>query len=375
MSNNNRKKILIVSRSFYPDISPRSFRTTELVKEFARQGHQVTLYTHKKDIHSSIEKEYGVTINDLGELSFPKIDLSRGSGPIKLIKRIIQRGLLMLAEYPDIELMFKVRKALKNLSGFDLMISIAVPHPVHWGVAWARSQSNPIAEKWIADCGDPYMGTIDDSFKKFFYFKYLEKWFCRKADFISIPKIEMRTNYYQEFQDKIVEIPQGFKFEEYRGKDEQIKVLNKIPTFAFAGTFMRIKRNPVPLLQYLAHVQKDFKFIIYSGNPELAVPFVEILKGRLEIRKFIPRTALLQELGNMDFLVNIGYDPVHQAPSKLIDYFLTGRPVLSFSTNSIDEKLVDQFLDGNYEGRFEFNDMDKFRIENVCQRFLDLYGQ
>jgi len=34
-----RKKILIVSASFYPENSPHSFRTTELTKEFARQQH------------------------------------------------------------------------------------------------------------------------------------------------------------------------------------------------------------------------------------------------------------------------------------------------------------------------------------------------
>jgi len=36
-------KILIVSNAFYPEISPRSFRTTELAKELSRQGHKDTL--------------------------------------------------------------------------------------------------------------------------------------------------------------------------------------------------------------------------------------------------------------------------------------------------------------------------------------------
>ncbi len=34
----DQKKILIISRSFYPMNSPRSFRTTELVKEFLPKG-------------------------------------------------------------------------------------------------------------------------------------------------------------------------------------------------------------------------------------------------------------------------------------------------------------------------------------------------
>ena len=34
-------KILIVSGFFYPQNTPRAFRTTELAKEFARLGHDV----------------------------------------------------------------------------------------------------------------------------------------------------------------------------------------------------------------------------------------------------------------------------------------------------------------------------------------------
>src|SRR5699024_12169166 len=71
------------------------------------------------------------------------------------------RSLLQLFEYPDIELLFKVKKALREESGFDLLISIAVPHPIHWGTAWAWRKENPIAKTWVADCGDPYMGQTD----------------------------------------------------------------------------------------------------------------------------------------------------------------------------------------------------------------------
>ncbi|MCK5338692.1 MAG: hypothetical protein KAJ50_07770, partial [Bacteroidales bacterium] len=94
----------------------------------------------------------------------------------------------MFFEYPAIEEMFKVKKILKNENGYDLLISFAVPFPVHWGTAWARTKNHEIAKVWVADCGDPYMGNTNDSFRKLFYFKYPEKWFCKKTDFITIPK-------------------------------------------------------------------------------------------------------------------------------------------------------------------------------------------
>ena len=63
-----KNKILIISGAFYPQNNPRSFRTTELSKEFAKQGHQVTVYVPKDNReHVKFEKEYGVTIKDLGK--------------------------------------------------------------------------------------------------------------------------------------------------------------------------------------------------------------------------------------------------------------------------------------------------------------------
>lgn len=366
-----QKKILIVSSAFYPENSPRSFRTTELVKELCRQGHCVTLYTVKKEeFHLSIEQEFGVKIKDLGKRKFPIINVSTGSRLAVLFKRVLNRGLLQLVAYPDIELMFKVKRVLKKEADYDLLITIAVPHSNHWGAAWARTKKRPIATSWVADCGDPFMGAVHDSFKKWFYFKYLEKWFCRKADYISVPKIVMKENYYSEFHHKIVQIPQGFKFEEVVLKNRTNS--NGIPTFAFAGTFIRTTRNPTSLLQYLSTVKSPFKFIVYTQTTELLAPFKSILGEKLEIRNYIPRIELLTELSNMDFLINIAFDPVHQAPSKLIDYYLTGRPVLSSINNDFDDKKVDAFLNGDYTGEYVFENIEQYKIENVCRSFINL---
>lgn len=367
----NSKKIIVVSSAFYPENSPRSFRTTELVKELARQGHNVTLYTIKDDKHHlPIEKEFGIEIKDLGSRKFPIIDVTKGSKLISLCKRIINRILLQLFLYPDIELMFKVKRALrKEQRHFDLLISIAVPHSIHWGTAWARTKKKPIATTWVGDCGDPFMGTNQDSFGKLFYFKYFEKWFCRKADYIAIPKIMMKENFYPEFHHKIVEIPQGFKFDEVIKSDY---VKNPVPTFAFAGTFIKTTRNPTPLLNFLSTLQTPFKFIVYTETPDLLLPFTSQLGERLVIKKYIPRIELLKELSKMDFLVNISYDPVHQAPSKLIDYYLTGRPILSSLTSDFDTNTVASFLNGDYSQSAKFDDIEKFKIEHVTQRFLNL---
>ena len=177
--------------------SPRAFRTTELVKEFARQGHDVTLLTVKdRPEHLAFEKEHNVTIKDLGTLRFKPVNPGKENWIGKLIRKVLRRGLVQAFEYPDIQLMYMVKKALRNERGYDLLISIATPHPIQWGTAWAWNENDPVAYSWVADCGDPYMGATLDTFNKWFYFKYLEKWFCRKADFITVPIESAKEGYY-----------------------------------------------------------------------------------------------------------------------------------------------------------------------------------
>lgn len=369
------RKILIVSRSFYPMNSPRSFRTTELVKEFARQGHEVTLLTVKDDeFHIPFEKEYGVTIKDLGPYRLPAIDITTGHEAYILLKRVCSRTLYQLFEYPDIELMFKVKKALQNESGYDLLISIAVPHTIHWGVAQVWNNENKIAKTWVADCGDPYMGSALDSFNKMPYFKFFEKSFCRKADFITVPIEEAKEGYYPEFRDKIKVIPQGFNFDQVNSNPSDY-IENKVPTFAYAGGLIPGGRDPGEFLDYLSTIDFEYKFIVFTKNRDLIQPYLNQSNGKVEVRDYLPRKQLLKVLTKMDFLINFENNTSRQLPSKLIDYYLTGRPVLSVSSFKINRKNINEFLCGDYRNRYEFNNMDQYRIENVCTRFLDLVHQ
>jgi len=367
-----KKNILIVSRSFYPMQSPRSYRTTELVKEFARQGHEVTLLTLKDDDHHiSFEEEFDVTIKDFGPLKLPKVKPNGKGGLLHRLKWMSQRICEILFEYPDIELVYRIKNALKNETGYDLMISIAVPHPIHWGVAWARNETHPIADTWAADCGDPYMGFDIDRISKPFYFKYVEKMFCRKADYITVPIEDAKDAYYSEFRNKIKVIPQGFKFDEV-DIEQTPPNTNGIPVFGYAGNLLGGGRNPHELLEYLVNLDKNFKFIIYTEHEGPVVPYMDKAGDRIEIRNYVPRKQLLKDLSGMNFLVNLENDTDTQLPSKLIDYYLAGRPVLSVPSSGLNSEKIQHFLEGDYSNQYQYHNMDRYRIENVCKAFLDL---
>lgn len=361
------KKILIITNGFYPENSPRSFRATELAKELVRQGHAVKVITHPKKGVEEFCFQNGILFKSLGNLTWSE-PIVKGTGIIRLFWRFVTRMSLLLFEYPKIQLVFLIKKALKNEQGYDALISIAVPYPIHWGVA--RIWSKKIAKVWIADCGDPYMGQENDTFKPAFYFKWVEKWFCKKADYLTVPTEKSIAGYYSEFHSKIKVIPQGFRFEDaklYHGEKENSKII-----FGYAGMFIPGRRDPSEFLDYLNKLQfdKPFEFHIYTTTPQFVEPFVK--NPRIVLKELIPREKLLFELSKMDFVVNFENVGNTQTPSKLIDYLIIDKPVLSIKYGDLKPTKINEFLEGNYNQKMILPNKEIYRIENVASKFIVL---
>jgi len=366
------KKILLVSSAFYPEISPRSFRATELAKEFTRQGHRVVVITqHRDHDYTGFLQAFPIVLKMWSRPRFPRVPEFKRK-PFRILTRAVSRIFQVLFEYPFIEEMFKVKRMLKKEGGYDLMISFAVPYPVHWGVAKARSHKRPIAKTWIADCGDPYMGDVLDSFRKPFYFGILEKRFSRKANYISIPVESARPAYYPEFHHKIRIIPQGFDFELDRAFEKEVR--NPVREFAYAGGFLHGIRDPGALMRALVSCKVPFKFHVFTNQPEVISEYREALDGKLNISGYIERDKLMEILSGMDFLINFDNNTSLNIPSKLIDYALTGRPVLNIDRDFNESDLM-AFLNGDYSKRMPLPDPGQYHIKNVTQRFLDLINQ
>lgn len=368
-----KKKILIVTSAFYPEISPRSFRATELAKELARQGHYTSVLTlNRGAAYDEFRKENGnIKITTIQPLRWPYFG-SSGPKLISLVKRGIARLLSILFEYPSIELVSKFASALKFERGYDILISIAVPYPIHWGVAKVWDEKRQLARVWIADCGDPYMGANLDSYRKMFYFKYVEKWFCRKADVISIPFDGLQNYFYPEFKEKFVVIPQGVEIDSVKLFEGELN--NPVPTFAFAGSVIPGFRDLDKFIKYLQTKSFDFKFIIYTKQPDFFIQFQKEMNGKLILLEYIPRDQLIYELSKFDFLVNVdtrldSSENLVAIPSKLIDYSLSGRPILNISSHELNINVIEEFLIGNYQNQ-RFIDIDKHNTKNVTSQFL-----
>lgn len=364
-----KKDILLVSSAFYPELSPRSFRATELAKEFCRQGHRVVVITRHRD-HDYVDflNDIPVTLKMWGRAKFPVVPVS-GKKSLNRLLRGFSRILQILFEYPAIEEMFKVKRMLRKEQGYDLMISFAVPFPVQWGAAkgWRRKQ--PVASTWVADCGDPYMGDVLDSFRKPFYFGFLERSFCRKATYISIPVESARPAYYKEFHDKIRIIPQGFDFDLMARKEARVN--NSVPQFAYAGGFLQGIRDPELLMRGLIGCDRPFRFHIFTNQPEILDKYREELGEKLLVSGYIARDELLNVLSGMDFLINFDNNTTLNIPSKLIDYAIINRPVLNIDKNFKSTEIL-AFLEGDYSKRMQLPEPERYHIKRVTKLFMDL---
>jgi len=369
-----KKSILLVSSAFYPEISPRSFRATELAKEFFRQGHNVVVLSKYRDFdYTDFLKEYGLTFKMWPKPKFPRIPLFTKQ-PFSLISRVISRLLGVFFEYPGIEEMFQVKKELEIENGYDLLISFAVPYPVHWGVAMARNVQHPIARIWIADCGDPFMFARLDRYKRPFYFKYPEVNFCRMCNYISIPFQAMENQFYPQFLPKMKVIPQGFNFDEinlYQGPRD-----NHIPVFIFAGSLIPGRRDLRLFLDFLTTLRCEFLFIVFTNQKNLFKSYEAILGEKLLVKGYVDRLTLIYEMSKADFLVNVDSvldteENIEAIPSKLIDYALANRPILNINSALIDKESILRFLNKEYSGH-RYIDIARHDIRVVSAKFLEL---
>lgn len=364
-------KIAIVSGSFYPAKSPRSYRTTELAEEFLRLGHEVAVWFPSSGYcYEEYAKEYkNLSLHPITSLRWRKKQRTTGR-----IAAVGQRIFRHISEFPDIEWYFRMPEILAEAGSFDLLISIAAPHPIHWGINRTLKRMPDLSKVWIADCGDPFMGATIEKIRKPFYFSFFEKSFCRRADYITVPTEGAVVAYYPRFREKIRVIPQGFKMDNIVLAPE----IGEHPatiSFAYAGGLSLGVRDPSSLLDYLIEEKKDFRVVVYTKQKELLNPYKKILGDRLKISDYIERKTLLYELSKNDFLLNFDNGTSRQTPSKLIDYAIVGKPVLNVDCNHLDKQTINEFLARNYANALSVPSKDHYDITRVAKQFLELLDE
>ena len=356
-------KILIISQNSYPFQGPRAFRTQELSEQLTRMGNEVILYTvHGSYNYEEYEKSTGVTMRNIKTL-FP---IETNDNPHKtLLTRAIYHFLHRPLLWPHCEFHFRVEKIICENPGVDLLITIAYPHSIHSGAARAKRKHPDIFPKhWICDCGDPFMLNPLVCFPK--YMEKYERMWCEGCDYITVPTEQSYKGYYKEYWDKIRVIPQGFDFSKTPVAEYK---KNPIPTFVFVGTVYPGVRDPHSFMDYLLKYDKPYRFIMMMLRP-LENKYIKESKGQIEYVIGKGRKDVIMECSKADFLINIPNPNSVQTPSKLIDYGISGRPILNVQNDFNDDSTFREFIEGNYTQQYQVKDLERYNIVNVANEFI-----
>lgn len=367
------KKYLIVSGFFYPENTPRAFRTYELVKYLDNNGYKIDLYIPDKFINRNIHKNLNLKntniiyyeakyIKQYGENVTYKTNF-RYNKVIKSIKKIInyfflpKETILMKALYKEL---------INNNNVYDKVISIGLPFSTIWAVGKYLKKIKYKTTS-IADFGDPFY--LNPNHNLSFYWKLIEKKILDKYNFIAIP-VKSSEVYYRDYNIdlKLKVIPQGFNF-----KEILIEKYNKnsVPTFCYAGVFYENIRDPKYFFEYLCTLNLEFKFIIYTNDTTLFKDYLDKLGNKIEVRDIVDRKSLIKELSKMDFLVNFKNKNTGQLASKVVDYTLSKRPIFNVQNDIFNKEIFLEYLKYNYDS-YEPNDISCYDINNVAKQFIDL---
>jgi len=381
-------KILIVAYHFYPDVTPRSFRAFELVKELGREGHDVKVLLPKSDFNfQEICKKYNFSIDfvdyykTLQNSLETKNKIKNNSNFINInIMKVIKNFYYCIfpsGRATQFYFYAVYKKLIHYNEHFDMIISIATPYDTHMGIALAMLKKKNLFQSGVkvADYGDPLYK--NPALPSCFLYYWIDKFISSKFDYVTVPT-ETAISIFETFKNKknIKLIPQGFDFSNVK-RAEYVK--NKTITFAYAGIFYEDIRNPKPLLDFLLSLDRkgiDFRFVIYTkinniNNMNLLNKYQNELKKKLCINASIPREDVIYELSKMDFLINIDNLSESQTPSKLIDYALTKRPIFSFNQLNFSDTKFMNFINAQYSDSTVI-DLDKFDIKKISNQFVQL---
>lgn len=367
--------ISILTGTFFPNIHPRAFRAKELAEEFERQGHHVTvinLRTVDGFNYDEYAKKHNLKIINLGIFNENRLEQKAAR---KKSNSWWERKKRFLIEYLFNGYLFsygpRIAKKLNCLKSSDMVIALSTPFPCHYGF-YKYVKKNGRDFVAILDSGDPFYNSHQTP--RAFWFKYLAKEVYRNCDFLTIPT-ENAISLYTPLisKEKIKVIPQGFNM-------RNLKVYSGNRTapvkFAYAGVFYWDIRNPEFIFKVLENIQVDYEFYIFMRYKDARLD--DVLEKYPNVRRHIkmqfrvPHDELIYELSKMHFLLNIENLSNTQMPSKLIDYGIVKRPILSCNENNFEESKLLRFLNGDYRGSYEVN-VDEYNIEVIASKFLDLY--
>ncbi|HUT86057.1 MAG TPA: glycosyltransferase [Elusimicrobiales bacterium] len=357
-------KILIITRSYFPDINPYAFRFKAVAEYLVKQGHSVDIFT--SHIPKTPKKE---TINNVKIFRHGSEKIKHCLNPKHLpsnkndfrFKTIIRKTIrdmirfaVKLFIWPDFAAFWAMYsyKELKNIvreNSYNAVISVCLPFSDHL-LALKIKKYVPNAV-WIADVQDPFYLSENFRYNNTLLYKKLNYAFERKvfktADYITVTFKNTAKEYqsiFPENSDKIKIIPHLVDLQmpditqkNYFDSSDKIRLI-------YIGTLEKKMRNPSYLLKLFTGLLKVYGQsnleLHFFGNINDCTFIFNRYKNLLDKKIFVHGIVSRDTIGNVmssaDFLVNMGNKSTYLLPSKIVEYVAFQKPIINLSVIADD---------------------------------------
>jgi hypothetical protein len=185
---------------------------------------------------------------------------------------------------------------------------------------------------WVADSGDPF------TYNQYHMFSpvklFVERRTYRNVDFVTIPS-SIAVSSYRKVGipgEKLRVIPQAYR--ETQKPSAYVDVLDPVKINIFyAGIFYPGLRDPTPFFRAVARASNPDVIFHFFGNTRECDDLLGAAgidnRSNFRLNSVVPRDELLFIMKHMDYVLNISNTSSNQFPSKVIEYFFSGRPILN----------------------------------------------
>ncbi len=364
-------KILLVTHSYTPDLTPRAFRWAAVAQQLAQAGHEVHVLCAAHAGRSPEEAFPGLTVHRehdwlinasarvaAGTAPSPatRIDPARPGLGLRSLVRSAVRKLWRTTYWPDYACGWVVpatrkARALCREHRYDWIVSISHPFSGHL-VGWLALPPAP-GPRWLVDIGDPFHLMQEPSPNNRRLYAWLNRWvesrILHRADAVSVTTESTRDLYEQHFPAA-------------RGKTHLVPPLLSLPPMSeaparerqgsvrlvFVGTLYRRLRSPRFLLACFSALVaampgRPIELHFYGATNDCAEELAacpEPARSSLFVHGIVSRSRVHEAMMEADILVNIGNDSASQLASKVIEYMSVGKPILNIVSLASDASLV-----------------------------------
>lgn len=340
-------KILIVNHYFTPTVGAHVYRWEQIARYWAGQGHSVSVVTGRVADSPDRELLEGVHIVRTG--LFAKRDrLVRGavSGSPSFVQRcknVITKGMRRIYQFfywPD-GLWHWLPFLCMALTRFrkheiDLVISYSPTFSAHVGVLLCKRIFGLSNARWVADYGDPF--SLSDSMQpnNFWLYRrfnaFVESKVIYAADQVAFTNEQTCEAYQTVYPGGRMEVvPHLVDISLFKSKRVREARSSSLVNLVYVGGFHKGIREPGVMLRFFEHLSKQYpeQFTLNIYGPSNGFDF-SASHPSVKYHGAVQRSVAVELIKGADCLVNIDNSNCVMAPSKLVEYVATGRPIINF---------------------------------------------